>query len=592
MELNFDNFNHFQNDYTHMPPFDKKVRKHYFSMMKDYSDCLVKYYGKNISKSCGYCKPNKFKDSMIIDEYESFNEDQLNDANKKNEKEYNPCSTNYSETVSHCKPHLYDYLINHGWRRSGNYHYYPVNNEHCCPQYAIRLKVSNFKMEKKHRVCKRKFAKYLKDLRKEQHLDVQNISDIKNESPIESNQQVNNQNDVFNYLNIFKSLIESTIKYLATHNTLFSELLSQINNDDIYEMIQSSISPSKIQSIDFSSNISQKLVGIGKKFKINMGNPNELAASILSYIENELSTDSYSEFKNNIEFSSQNAWINLKIKDENKNQVKKFIQKISKKKNEQKLSDDEIDEIINKELITTLSLSKFDEEEFNLYKKYQIKMHHQKEAKITKDQYISFLVSSSIDPVIDETFPFGGYGSFHYQYRLRATNELIGVSVIDILPTGWSSVYFFYDPDIKGISLGIYSILHEIELIKKTNQKFSDFQFMYLGFYIRSCPKMQYKGYFKPSELLCTDTFTWIPFEIAVKEIENGNYSRIQPDPNIESINNLNLDSINIKYYSNIFNLNLFLSILEEDSSNTLRDYMLLFSRNHDEAAKEMIVEF
>jgi arginyl-tRNA---protein transferase len=53
--------------------------------------------------------------------------------------------------------------------------------------------------------------------------------------------------------------------------------------------------------------------------------------------------------------------------------------------------------------------------------------------------------------------PPSGYGSFHQQYWLD--DKLIAVAVIDILPTCISSVYFFYDPDYRFLSLGTYGSL-------------------------------------------------------------------------------------------------------------------------------------
>ena len=50
-----------------------------------------------------------------------------------------------------------------------------------------------------------------------------------------------------------------------------------------------------------------------------------------------------------------------------------------------------------------------------------------------------------------------GYGSFHQQYLLGG--KMIAVGVLDILPQGASSVYLYYDPDYRFLSLGTYSAL-------------------------------------------------------------------------------------------------------------------------------------
>ena len=49
------------------------------------------------------------------------------------------------------------------------------------------------------------------------------------------------------------------------------------------------------------------------------------------------------------------------------------------------------------------------------------------------------------------------YGSFHQQYWLD--EKLIAVTALDILPSCVSSVYFFYDPEYRFLSLGTYAFL-------------------------------------------------------------------------------------------------------------------------------------
>jgi arginyl-tRNA--protein-N-Asp/Glu arginylyltransferase len=73
-------------------------------------------------------------------------------------------------------------------------------------------------------------------------------------------------------------------------------------------------------------------------------------------------------------------------------------------------------------------------------------------------------------------------------------NRLIGVGVVDMLPGGFSSVYFFYDHSFKEYRLGVFSSLVEIEYIKYLNKAFPEFKYYYMGFYIQNCKKMNYKG--------------------------------------------------------------------------------------------------
>lgn len=53
--------------------------------------------------------------------------------------------------------------------------------------------------------------------------------------------------------------------------------------------------------------------------------------------------------------------------------------------------------------------------------------------------------------------------------------HLIAVSVVDITEKGLHSVYFFFDPDLKVLNMGIFSALVEIEWVKRINIKFPEF---------------------------------------------------------------------------------------------------------------------
>jgi Arginine-tRNA-protein transferase, C terminus len=102
-------------------------------------------------------------------------------------------------------------------------------------------------------------------------------------------------------------------------------------------------------------------------------------------------------------------------------------------------------------------------------------------------------------------------GTYHQHYILSG-NVLVAVGVVDVLPTGLSSVYLFYSPSFAHqlVPLGKYAILREIEWTKEAG-----LPYYYLGYYIESCPKMNYKGDYHPSELLCPTTYKWVDAEVA-----------------------------------------------------------------------------
>lgn len=85
------------------------------------------------------------------------------------------------------------------------------------------------------------------------------------------------------------------------------------------------------------------------------------------------------------------------------------------------------------------------------------------------------------------------------QHYLEIWHEktLISVAVMDDLPDALSAVYTFYDPEYRKYALGVYSIIKQIELAKKLQR-----DYLYLGYQIDDCQKMNYKNKYKPYQIL------------------------------------------------------------------------------------------
>ncbi len=75
--------------------------------------------------------------------------------------------------------------------------------------------------------------------------------------------------------------------------------------------------------------------------------------------------------------------------------------------------------------------------------------------------------------------------------------RVIAVSILDVCSRSVSSVYHFFDPVEAGRSLGVFSILMEIEMTKAWNVPH-----YYLGYWVRGSKTMDYKAKFTPHELL------------------------------------------------------------------------------------------
>ncbi|XP_058241775.1 arginyl-tRNA--protein transferase 1 isoform X4 [Hemibagrus wyckioides] len=143
-------------------------------------------------------------------------------------------------------------------------------------------------------------------------------------------------------------------------------------------------------------------------------------------------------------------------------------------------------------------------------------------------EFKRFLCDSPLEAETSPDGPDMGYGSFHQQYWLDG--RIVAVGVIDILPNCVSSVYLYYHPDFAFLSLGSYSALREIAFTRHLQKQSPKLSYYYLGFYIHSCPKMRYKGQYLPSDLLCPETYTWVPIEKCVPRLETSVYSRLHED--------------------------------------------------------------
>ena len=85
--------------------------------------------------------------------------------------------------------------------------------------------------------------------------------------------------------------------------------------------------------------------------------------------------------------------------------------------------------------------------------------------------------------------------------------QLIGVGYVDPVPVGLSAIYFFYDPDVRGRSLGTFNVLSVLAEAKKR-----DLPQVYLGYFVEGCASLEYKARFRPNEVREPDRGAWVAF--------------------------------------------------------------------------------
>ncbi len=87
--------------------------------------------------------------------------------------------------------------------------------------------------------------------------------------------------------------------------------------------------------------------------------------------------------------------------------------------------------------------------------------------------------------------------------EVSLAGRVIAVAVTDATADGLSAVYTFFNPEYQSRALGKFCILQQIELCRTMN-----IRYLYLGYWVDGCQKMQYKTDFGPQEHF--DGHDWI----------------------------------------------------------------------------------
>jgi len=90
------------------------------------------------------------------------------------------------------------------------------------------------------------------------------------------------------------------------------------------------------------------------------------------------------------------------------------------------------------------------------------------------------------------------------EVRYSLAGRLIAVSLLDLGQTSANSAYHYFDPTHADRSLGVFSVLHEIELCRARGMKW-----YYLGLWVEDCAALRYKSGYHPHERLVRGA--WVP---------------------------------------------------------------------------------
>ncbi|XP_058043255.1 arginyl-tRNA--protein transferase 1 isoform X2 [Ahaetulla prasina] len=452
----------------------------------------------------------------------------------------------------------YQDLIDRGWRRSGKYVYKPTMNQTCCPQYTVRCQALHFQPSKSHKKVLKKMLKFLiKGERSKADIEVDPVESHTKEADGCSfslkNPPIRSQSELLPLSTDPTEEEEMTeeinVKEVVSKN---SEKCNEKLNIDSSKPLQIAhighVTPKPGRGADLNKPPCRKAKIIRKEQKLQKKLQCQTRPVSLESGSQSLTSQNLCPKTN--QPKSVEDFIFATLPPEALHHIEVRLVRSSPQSSQFKATFQESYQvykryqmIIHKDPPGKPSVSQvrlvpvsFEDPHFSssftqsatLFAKYQMTIHKDTPLECDEDQFTRFLCDSPLEAEHLPNGPDCGYGSFHQQYWLEG--KLLAVGVIDILPKCVSSVYLYYDPDFSSLSLGVYSALREIAFTRQLHEKASDLCYYYMGFYIYSCPKMRYKGQYRPSDLLCPETYTWIPLEQCLPSLERSKYSRLNQD--------------------------------------------------------------
>ncbi|XP_022599702.1 arginyl-tRNA--protein transferase 1 isoform X1 [Seriola dumerili] len=482
---------------------------------------IVEYFGGDDGYRCGYCKNEKGNFSHGM----------------------------WSHTMT-----VQDYqdLIDRGWRRSGKYVYKPIMNKTCCPQYTIRCHAVKFQPSKSHKKILKKMSKFISkgELPTGQDDGEPMDSVCEEAGPREPSKVSHAEVKCPVVTDIQKEVAECPAitgvqKEVADAVPTGSEMP---RNDPVSvpDGRTTATPPKPGMGADPSRPPCRKAKDLRKERRIQKEQMRQHADGVSSIVSPTPSTPTQTNQPKNLE-----DFINESLPDNSSHCLEVRLVRSNPPSPQFKASFDASYQVyklyqmaIHKDPPDKPSESQvrlvpvsFEDPQFTasyeqsvaLYTRYQMAIHGDDPSECSESEFRRFLCDSPLEAEYSPDGPEVGYGSFHQQYWLDG--RIVAVGVIDILPTCVSSVYLYYHPEFASMSLGSYSALREIAFTRHLQKQSPKLSYYYLGFYIHSCPKMRYKGQYRPSDLLCPETYVWVPIERCLPQLENSRYARFNQDP-------------------------------------------------------------
>eukprot|EP00063_Salmo_salar_P035061 XP_014009896.1 PREDICTED: arginyl-tRNA--protein transferase 1 isoform X2 [Salmo salar] len=390
----------------------------------------------------------------------------------------------------------YQDLIDRGWRRSGKYVYKPIMNKTCCPQYTIRCHALNFQPSKTHKKILKKMSKFLSkgEMPTEQG-DGEPMDSLCEEGGLHGPAKVCHSE--------VASPVVTAILTEAGDTTPAEFETARKDTVSVPDVRGPETTPKPGVGADPGRPLCRKAKELRKARRLQKEQKRQVGGGVPASVTSNPATP--------IQLNQPKAleeFINESLPDSPLHRLEVRLVPVN---------DDD------PQFMATY------EQSAALYARYQMAVHGDTPSECNESEFRRFLCDSPLEMETSPDGPAAGYGSFHQQYWLDG--RIVAVGVVDVLPTCVSSVYLYYHPDFASLSLGSYSALREVAFTRQLQKQSPKLCFYYLGFYIHSCNKMRYKGQYQPSDLLCPETYVFVPIERCIPSLEQTHYARFNQDP-------------------------------------------------------------
>lgn len=397
---------------------------------------------------------------------------------------------------------VYQQLLDRGWRRSGQYCYFPYNHNTCCPNYSISCNTIKFELTKSQIKCIDKVHSFLINDSTQERVKLSKHVNDNFQARTTWKQDSGSIRDNFEKLKQSpkarqRRFVSSCERIMSAHGISLEEAIKKIRDRPRNSRGRSSLT--------LEDYLYPRKANLDSSF-LNELKPKHRLRIRLVHVDSEESEE-MRDREHKILVKYQEAIHKETAEEWSMSRFKNFLVD----------SPIKTEPILNRHYCHTETGG--DESSYELSTNHSVDV-------ISSQRNEFALVGPPELPT--------HFGTYHCLYLID--DELIAVGVVDFLPKCLTTVYFFYDPKYSNLNLGIYSALVEISIVRHLFKHYqgpsdmNELKHYYMGFYVHQSKKMHYKTTFQPSYLLCPSTRHYVPVKKCLSILKEQKYARFDSD--------------------------------------------------------------